>query len=105
MVRVRAAPARFALSDAPSHHRTFGRTIAPSHRSHHRTPRSGDASDDRLRQHRCMVTDFSNQLADAAATAARSVVQVQGRRAPASGVVYAPGVVVTTMRAIGREEG
>src|SRR5207248_5329746 len=101
----RAAPAPFALSDAPSHHRTFGRTGAPSHRSHHRTPHSGDARVARKRDHRCMVTELSNQLADAAATAARSLVQVQGRRAPASGVVYAPGAVVTTMRAIGREEG
>src|SRR5438105_4034921 len=65
----------------------------------------GDVRRVRTRHHRCMVTELSNQLADAAATAARSVVQVQGRRAPASGVVYAPGVVVTTMRAIGREEG
>jgi S1-C subfamily serine protease len=48
---------------------------------------------------------ISDQLADAVATAAASVVQVQGRRRPASGVVYAPDTVVTTTRAIGREEG
>ena len=51
------------------------------------------------------LTAFSNQLADAVATAAQSVVQVHGRRQPASGVVYADGVVVTTTRAIGREDG
>jgi S1-C subfamily serine protease len=52
-----------------------------------------------------MLTDLSNELADAAAAAARSVVQVHGRRRPASGVVYANGVVLTTMQAIGREDG
>src|SRR5688572_877779 len=52
-----------------------------------------------------MLTQFSNQLADVVAAAAPSVVQVLGRRRPASGVVYATQVVVTTMRAIGREEG
>ena len=52
-----------------------------------------------------MLTEFSNQLADAAAAAAPSVVQVQGRRRAASGVVYAPGVIVTTVRALGREDG
>ena len=53
-----------------------------------------------------MLTEFSNQLADAVAAAAPSVVQVQGRRwRTASGVVYASGVVVTTIKALGREEG
>jgi S1-C subfamily serine protease len=52
-----------------------------------------------------MLTEFSNQLADAAAAAAPSVVQVQGRRRAASGVVYAPGVIVTTVHALGREDG
>jgi S1-C subfamily serine protease len=33
------------------------------------------------------------------------VVQIQGRRRPASGLVYAPGVVITTMRVVGREDG
>jgi len=50
------------------------------------------------------LTDFSNQLADAVAAAAASVVQIQGRRQPASGVVYGPGVVVTTSRAIGSDD-
>src|SRR5262245_56929735 len=51
-----------------------------------------------------MLTDFSNELADAAAKAASSVIQVQGRRQPASGVVYAAGVVLTTTRALRRED-
>src|SRR5688572_27627836 len=52
-----------------------------------------------------MLSQFSNQLADAVAAAAPSVVQVHGRRRPASGLVYADDVVVTTMRAVGREDG
>ena len=52
-----------------------------------------------------MLTEVSNALADAAAAAAPSVVQVEGRRRAASGVIYAPGVVVTTIRALGREDG
>jgi S1-C subfamily serine protease len=52
-----------------------------------------------------ILTTLSNAMADAVATAAPSVVQVQGRRRPASGLVYADGIVVTTMRAIGREDG
>jgi S1-C subfamily serine protease len=51
------------------------------------------------------LTSFSNQLADVVADVARSVVQVHGRRQPASGVVYAADVIVTTTRAIGREDG
>lgn len=52
-----------------------------------------------------MLTQFSNAFADAVAAAAPSVVQVQGRRRPASGLVYADSVVVSTMRAVGREDG
>ena len=48
---------------------------------------------------------FSDQLADAVAAVAPSVVQVQGRRRPVSGVVYGPGLVLATARALGREEG
>ncbi len=48
---------------------------------------------------------FSDQLADAVATVAPSVVQVQGRRRAVSGLVYAPGVVLATARALGRDEG
>jgi serine protease DegQ len=52
-----------------------------------------------------LLTSFSNQLADAVSAAAPSVVQVQGRRRPASGLVYADNVVLTTVRALGREDG
>jgi S1-C subfamily serine protease len=51
------------------------------------------------------ILSLSNQLADVVANAAPSVVQVQGRRRPASGLVYADGVVLTTVRALGREDG
>ena len=50
------------------------------------------------------LVSTSNQLADAVAAVAPSVVQVQGRRRPASGVVYATDVVLTTVRALGRED-
>jgi len=49
--------------------------------------------------------DLSNQLADAVASAAESVVQVYGRREPASGVAQAADIVLTTSRAIGQEDG
>jgi serine protease DegQ len=52
-----------------------------------------------------LLTTFSNQLADAVAAASPSVVQVQGRRRPASGLVYADNVVLTTVRALGRGDG
>jgi S1-C subfamily serine protease len=52
-----------------------------------------------------LLATFSNQLADAVAAASPSVVQVQGRRRPATGLVYADGVVLTTVRALGREDG
>jgi S1-C subfamily serine protease len=52
-----------------------------------------------------MLTDFSNQMADIVSSAAPSIVQVRGRRRPASGVIYGEGTVVTTMRALGREDG
>jgi S1-C subfamily serine protease len=57
------------------------------------------------RQNGRMLIDISNQFADIVAAAAPSVVQVHGRRRPASGVVYASGIVLTTTRAIGREDG
>src|SRR5688500_12667312 len=51
------------------------------------------------------LVSFSNQLADAAAAAAPSVVQVHGSRRPASGVAYATDLVLTTTRALGSEDG
>jgi S1-C subfamily serine protease len=59
-------------------------------------------------EHRRMTSDllvaFSDALADAVAAAAPSVVQVQGGRRPASGLVYGDNVVVTTVRTLGRED-
>jgi S1-C subfamily serine protease len=51
------------------------------------------------------LSSISDQMADAVAAIASSVVQVQGHRRPASGVIYAPDVVLTTMAAVGREDG
>ncbi len=51
------------------------------------------------------LTAFSDQLADLVTAAAPSVVQVRGQRGPASGVVYAPGIVIANMRALGGEDG
>ncbi len=48
---------------------------------------------------------LSDQFADAVAAIAPAVVQVQGHRRPASGVVYASDAVLTTTRALGREDG
>jgi len=52
-----------------------------------------------------LLGNISNQLADAVDAAAPSVVQVQGRRRPASGLVYDNDVVLTTARALGRGDG
>ena len=52
-----------------------------------------------------MLTQLSNELAGVVSTAAPSIVQVQGRRRPGTGLVYAEDVVLTTMRALGREDG
>ena len=51
-----------------------------------------------------LLTTFSNSLADTVAAAAPAVVQVQGRRRPVSGLVYADNIVVTMARALGRED-
>jgi serine protease Do len=48
---------------------------------------------------------LSNELADVVASAAASVVQVLGARRPASGIVHGADTIVTTARAIGREDG
>ena len=52
-----------------------------------------------------ILTTLSNDLADAVSAAAPSVVQVHGRRRPASGIVYQQDVVLTSARALGREDG
>ena len=51
------------------------------------------------------LATFSEQLADLAASGSASVVQVQGARRPASGVIHGTDTVITTARAIGREDG
>src|SRR5260221_9253440 len=66
--------------------------------------RLGDVRLVRLARRLGMLTQFSNQLADAVAAAARSVVQVNGGRRPVSGLVYASDVVLTTMRGVGQHE-
>lgn len=48
---------------------------------------------------------LSNAMADAVAAAAAAVVQVQGRGRPVSGLVYAEEVVVTTIGAVGGDDG
>ena len=51
------------------------------------------------------LTAFSDQLADVVQTLAASVVQVHGHRRPVSGVAYAGDIVLTSVRALGREDG
>ena len=51
------------------------------------------------------LSQFSESLADSVSTAAPSVIQVHGAGQPASGLVFAPDTVITTMRALGREDG
>ena len=48
---------------------------------------------------------LSNDLADLAAKNASSIVQVLGARRPASGVIHGDDTIVTTARALGREDG
>jgi S1-C subfamily serine protease len=50
------------------------------------------------------LSGVSEAIADVVAAVAPSVVQVQGRRRPASGIVYAEDVVLTTAAVLGREE-
>jgi S1-C subfamily serine protease len=51
-----------------------------------------------------MLNDLSTQIADIVTRLAPSVVQVEGQGRPASGLVYAAGTVITTARAVGRDE-
>src|SRR5688572_12723331 len=51
------------------------------------------------------LLQLSNELADTAAAVAASVVQVRGHRRPGTGLVYAEDLVLTTTRALGREDG
>jgi S1-C subfamily serine protease len=51
------------------------------------------------------LSALSNEITTLAEAAAASVVQVVGARRPASGVVHGADTIVTTARAIGREDG
>ena len=51
------------------------------------------------------LTQLSESLADSVSTAAPSVVQIHGAGRPASGLVFTPDIVITTARALGREDG
>ena len=51
------------------------------------------------------LTAFSDQLAGLVASVAPGVVQVQGHRAPISGVVHSEDIVLTNARALGGEDG
>jgi S1-C subfamily serine protease len=51
------------------------------------------------------LSAISDRFAELVDAVSPSVVQVQGRSRPASGVVYAADTVVTTTRALGRENG
>jgi S1-C subfamily serine protease len=51
------------------------------------------------------LATLSDQMADAVAAISPSVVQVHGRRRPVSGVAYSADTVLTTVRALGREDG
>jgi S1-C subfamily serine protease len=52
-----------------------------------------------------MLTQLSNQFADAVSAAAPSVVQVHGGRRPVSGVIYSEELVLTTSRGAGHDNG
>jgi S1-C subfamily serine protease len=52
-----------------------------------------------------LLSQLSNELADVVAACGPFVVQVLGGRRPASGVIFSGNAVVTTARAIGREDG
>jgi serine protease Do len=51
------------------------------------------------------LDSLSNALADLASSSGGAVVQVLGRRRPASGVIHGTDTILTTGRAIGREDG
>jgi S1-C subfamily serine protease len=52
-----------------------------------------------------LLSTLSTQMADTVAAVAPSVVQVQGGRRPVSGIAYDQHVVLTSGRALGREDG
>src|SRR5689334_20079315 len=51
------------------------------------------------------LSALSTHIGDLVEAAAPSVVQVYGHRRPGSGLLYAPDVVLTTVRSLGGEDG
>ena len=51
-----------------------------------------------------MLKELSTEIADIVRQVAPSVVQVEGQGRPASGLAYAADIVITTARAVGRDE-
>jgi S1-C subfamily serine protease len=51
------------------------------------------------------LVTLSEQLANAVARVTPSIVQVHGRRRPGSGIAFSSSTVLTTARALGREDG
>jgi S1-C subfamily serine protease len=51
-----------------------------------------------------MLNEISKQISELVARTASSVVQVEGEGRPASGLVFDAETVITTMRAVGRDE-
>jgi len=51
------------------------------------------------------LASLSNELADLSAARSQTVVQVLGARRPASGIIHGTDTILTTGRAIGREDG
>jgi len=51
-----------------------------------------------------MLKELSTEIADIVTQVAPSVVQVEGQGRPASGLAYAADIVITTARAVGRDE-
>lgn len=51
-----------------------------------------------------MLNELSNQIVEVVARVAASIVQVNGQGRPASGLVYGAETVITTARAVGRDE-
>lgn len=51
------------------------------------------------------LSSLSNELAGLAAAGATSIVQVLGARRPATGIIHGPDTIITTARAIGRDDG
>ncbi len=51
------------------------------------------------------LASLSNELADLSTAGGPAVAQVLGSRRPASGLVHGPDTIITTARAVGREDG